>query len=218
MAINKTRAILALLSLTWYFSCAQPKHKINPEARKLNDSAVYMIFHAMQPDSAPYKNAINLLNRAIKIDSNYYIAYQNRFAYQTQSKQYSAALESAKHMLKTHPDDATILALTGCAYERAGDQISASRCYNNALSNYQKILDTMSIRNRDYCFFVTGKASALILLNKNEQSYAYLKEILQKDTNPLNKQLYEQLLADSRNDILYGKTVTASENANPLKH
>ncbi|MEO6630199.1 MAG: hypothetical protein ABIN13_00715, partial [Mucilaginibacter sp.] len=193
MAFNKIKTILALLPLTWHFSCAQPKHKINPEARKLNDSAINIVFRGIPTDSGAYKNAIGVLNRAIKIDSDYYTAYKNRFSYQSALKEYNGALESAKQMLKLHPNDPSVLTLTGEAYEWTGNKTSATLCYNNALPNYDRILDTMSVQNRSYSGLTTGKAMVLILLNKKEQSDSYIKEVLKKDTDPINKQFYEAM-------------------------
>ena len=218
MASNKIKTILALLPLVWQFSCAQPKHKINPEARKLNDSATNIVFHGIPTDSGAYKSAISLLNRAIKIDSDYYIAYKNRFSYQSALKEYNGALESAKQMLKLHPNDPSVLTLAGEAYEWTGNKTSATLCYNNALLNFHKILDTMNVQNRSYCGLATGEAMVLILLNKKQQSDDYIKEVLKKDTDPINKQFYEAISAYSRNDVLYWKTVTVSQSAGPIKH
>ncbi|MEO6976834.1 MAG: hypothetical protein ABI113_00605 [Mucilaginibacter sp.] len=218
MAFNKIKTILALLPLTWHFSCAQPKHKINPEARKLNDSAINIVFRGIPTDSGAYKNAISVLNQATNIDSDYYIAYKNRFSYQSALKQYGGALESAKHMLKLHPNDPNVLTLTGEAYEWTGDKKTATSYYEKALPNYNKLLDTMSIKNRGYSGFVISKATVLTLLNKKEQSDTYIKEVLKKDTDPINKEFYEAMSAYNRNDLLYWKTITVSENANPVKH
>src|SRR4051794_26467070 len=99
MAFNKIKTILALLPLAWYFSCAQPKHEFNPEAIKLNDSAISMGSHALPTDSTIYKNAIALLNRAIKIDSNYLTAWWTKFSYQNELKDYKGALSTAKKLL-----------------------------------------------------------------------------------------------------------------------
>ncbi|WP_073402499.1 tetratricopeptide repeat protein [Mucilaginibacter sp. OK098] len=217
MKPNQRKILSALIIIICFCSCAKPKRKINPLSIKLNDSAMQLVMH-FGTDDKSVVNGINLLDKAIRIDSNYVTAYWNKFSFQNQLKQYNEALETVKHLLKLRPNDALIIALTGLAYEKTGDTISAAKCYKNALSNYDKILDTMNLKNKSYCGLATGKAMILKLLNKNEQSDAYLKGLLQTETDPVNKQLYEESLRDSRNDVLYGKGDTVSENANPVKH
>lgn len=216
MTFNKIKTILAVLTLTWYFSCAQPKHKFNPEAIKLNDSAFRMVSHALPTDSTIYKNAIALLNRAIKIDSNYLIAWWSKFSYQNELKDYKGALSTAKKLLLLNPDNVTIISITGQAYEKAGDSLSAVKYYKNALSRYNKILDTMSAKNDAYKSMVTSKAITLILLNQQKQSHDMMQVIYEKETDSLYKSFYRDIMNYTRKDALFGKHIDASRDANPI--
>jgi len=218
MIINKIKTILGLLTLTWYFSCAQPKHKINPEARKLNDSAFNMVFHAISKDSAIYKNAIGLLDRAIKIDSNYFIAWWSKFSYQNELKDYKGALPTAKKMLTLKPNDPVAIMFTGEAYEKAGDSSSAVKYYKEALLKYNGILDTMSVKNYYYKSMETSKAIILILLNQQKQSRDMLQPIYQKETDSLYKSFYRDIMSYTRKEALLGKRIDVSQDANPIKH
>jgi tetratricopeptide (TPR) repeat protein len=212
MKPSRNSVLSALIIAVLFCSCGGPKLTVNPEARKLNDSAVFLAMNAIQNRDNALAKAIGLLDKAIQIDSDYYVAYQNRFSFQTDLKQYSAALESAKHMLKKYPNDVTILMVTGEAYERAGDKFSAILCYNKALSGYYKILDTMSVKNKNYPGFAMGKATILKLLDKKEQSDTYLKELLQNDTDAANNLFYEDILKNNKHNLLYGEGVKEIDN------
>ena len=113
MKPSRNSLLLPLITFVTFSSCGGPKLTVNPEARKLNDSAIYLVMNAIQDRDSALTKAIGLLDKAIKIDSNYHIGYHNRFIYQTELKQYAAALGSEKHTLKRHPNDVIILLITG---------------------------------------------------------------------------------------------------------
>jgi len=192
---------LALLTLTFYFSCAQPKHQINPEAKKLNDSAMYMVVHTM-PDTVTYKKAITLINRAIKLDSNYFRAYINKFSFQTQVTQYDSALVTGKRIIKLRPDAYPIWQMMGSIYEEKGDTVTAKDYYNKALTACDKMLDTMRSGNMAYKITQTDKARYLILLRKEKEGRDILKSLDTKEPEGRFKDVLKEYLSMPRQDFM----------------
>jgi len=218
MAIKKIKLLLTLLTLSFYFSCAQPKYKVNPEVKKLNNSAISMVSHSRPTDSVTYKNAIALLNRATRIDSNYVAAWWNKFSYENEIKDYRAALSTAKKLLALKPNDPVIILFTGETYEKAGDSLSAVKYYKEVLLKYNQVLDTMNVKNYNYKSVVTSKAVILILLNQQKQSRDLLQPLYQKETDSLYRSFYRDIMSYTRKEALFGKHIDVSEDAKPIKH
>lgn len=70
-------ALLILISCT---SCGQQTTKYAPDKKavELNNSAINLIRY---PSDSSYEKAIILLNQAIKIDSNFFMVYANKFSF-----------------------------------------------------------------------------------------------------------------------------------------
>ncbi|MDP9080920.1 MAG: hypothetical protein M3O71_26165 [Bacteroidota bacterium] len=220
MAFNKIKIILALLPLTYYFSCAQPKHQVNSLARKLNDSAmnIYRMSSKLL-DTGVLKHAVNLLNKATGIDSDYFTAYRNKLLFQIQLRNDEAALKTGKELLRLKPDDIEVIVITGQCYDRLGDSLSASAYYKMALPKFDKILDTMKIGTETYKTIALGKAFDLVLLNRRKESTILLNQLSAMETDTIYKNQYKEFTNFSKSDILYGpKTKVTSEDATPLKH
>ena len=61
-------------------SCAQQDksgHIVDPAAKKLNDSAVSIAMHSYE-----YSKAVDILDKATQIDSDYFGAYKNKMGFQ----------------------------------------------------------------------------------------------------------------------------------------
>jgi tetratricopeptide (TPR) repeat protein len=197
-------------------SC-EPSHsqkKINPEALKLGKMAYDSLRKAGgNPKALPY--AIDMLDKATAIDTNYFYAYQNKFLYQTELKRYSDALVTAKHLLTLRPKNVEVKDKVAVAYERAGDSLTAAKYYESALLTYNEILDTMSVKNPSYKVFEMEKATDLIMLNKPTEGYALLKKLYSDETDPY-RQIYQNYMNMTRNDFLYPKIKTDTVYANPI--
>ena len=214
MANKKIGLPLALLTLTFYFSCAHPKHQINPEAKKLNDSAMYMVVHTM-PDTVTYKKAITLINRAIKLDSNYFRAYVNKFGFQTQVAQFDSALVTGKRIIKLRPDAYPIWQMMGSIYEVKGDTVSAKDYYNKALITCDKIIDTMRSENMAYKITQTDKARYLILLRKEKEGRDIFKNLNAKEPEGPFKDVLKEYLSMPRQDFIdFGQPKDVAIEAN----
>jgi tetratricopeptide (TPR) repeat protein len=200
MTTTKHIIILLLLTLT---ACGQNsktnKHVIDPKARQLNDSAVAL---TRSFDSLDYVKAIALLDKATTIDTNFYTAYWNKLAFQSQLGQYNNALQTAKQLKRIKPNAPDFYVTTGMLYEKTGDSISAQSQYKEALIRYDKILDTMDIKNKDYDMLLMNKGVSLILVGQQTKGNDIIKKLYDKQTDVAYKEMFEMFLNKSRQEIL----------------
>lgn len=167
-------------------------------------------------DASTIENAISLLNQAIRVDSNYYKAYSNKFMFETQLQQYKNAMLTGKQMIKLRPDNVETMVSVGSACERAGDTLLSAKYYGRALLILDKVLDTMSVKNNAYKTLQIGKAIDLILLHQPQKGYGIFKNISEKETDPNLKQYFQSLLHSSRHDFLYWPSEQKVTYSTPL--
>src|SRR6476469_10445863 len=84
---------------------------IDPQARKLNDSAT--MFAMKQQD---YAKAIALLDQATQIDSNFLTSYANKLSFQLQIKQFDKALMTAYNLKRIKPNAPDYYVTIGMLY------------------------------------------------------------------------------------------------------
>ncbi len=251
--MNKFFLLLLITSLIQGLTaCGQ--HKLNPEARKLNDSAVALITnppvtsksdpsvmakiniqikdtgvkhntkpdntipHVIYTDNSPlYEKAIGLLNKAIQIDSNYFIAYLNKFNFETLLKKYKDALVAAKEMVRLGPNDSTVKFMAGKMYDETGDTVNAKIYYQDYLKFCDHKLDTMSAKNRNYKFIEEQKAFVLILLNQADKGHDILKKLYSK-SDDWEKDFYTLDMRLTRTNMLEDKklSITVGNNTTSI--
>ncbi len=175
------------------------KYKINPQAKKLNDSAIFM---SRSFDSLDIEKAISLLNKATKMDSNYYLGYWNKMSLYSTTKQYEPALISAQRMQKIKPEAPEPFVIAGILKERMGDTVFARQEFQKALQRYNAILDTMKIENKNYDITLISKAVILIFAEHEKKGNALLHELYNKQTDEQLKKLLKPFMDKSRREIL----------------
>jgi tetratricopeptide (TPR) repeat protein len=221
--------IFMLFSIKYSYSQAH----INPEARKLNDSAyrVWRDFpfptqklhkfkdgklvevpldttkdkYFTTDSAAVYKRLMSLLDQALKIDSNYWVAYWSKFSYQSQWKKHVEAVKTGEKLLKFFPNESMIKLAVAEQYDDIGDTTVAKKYYNEVLTVFNKALDTMSINNRNRSLIEWQKADVLILLHQSENVQSFLKKLYDKETDDLNKRTIKAMMNRTRAEILSGK-------------
>lgn len=203
------KTALTILFIAFLFACGKShaQKKINPEARKLNDSAVGSRFSLKynNPNQA-LEHSINLLNQAIKLDSNYFTAYWNKFAFQGDLKQYNKAILTGKQMIGLRPQNASLKFIVGETYEKMGDTITSAEYYRSSLSMLNNILDTIKVSdNKNYKSTVVNKAIVLILLNQPEKGHNILRELYAKEANESYKQMLQMFISFTKHDVMYGQ-------------
>ncbi|HEU5166634.1 MAG TPA: hypothetical protein VFU29_13885 [Chitinophagaceae bacterium] len=182
MNTPKFSILILLLTLA---ACGQKsnetkKHIVNAKAKQLNDSAMTLIRY-MKDDSS--QKAILLLDEAIKIDSNYFIAYWNKLSLQSQLKQYDKAIATGKEILKLNKSPYYNF-LIATFYYRLGDTTSANNYFKKTLTMCDTVLDTMSTKNKaTYEVVVMNKGVSLIFLGHEEEGNKILKQFYDNQTD-----------------------------------
>ncbi|HVS93975.1 MAG TPA: hypothetical protein VHE59_18195 [Mucilaginibacter sp.] len=227
-------ALYLIQSLT---ACSRHKHKYNPQAIKLNDSAIALtvdppmisnkgdtstiskiakhgnsgpltipsasdtVWCPMYNDSVLYEKAVGLLNKALQIDSNYLIAYFNKFGFQCHLTKYKDALATGKQIIRLNPNDGTIQYLVGMVFEIRGDSASAKGYYESALVLYDKKLASMDIDDKHYKSIKASKAMDLIMLGRTKEAHEIFQELYDA-ADEKYKWEYKEYLASTRSDFL----------------
>ncbi|MDB5224341.1 MAG: hypothetical protein JWN83_3008 [Chitinophagaceae bacterium] len=163
-------------------SCGQQpaKYKANPEAVRLNNQIIPLIRFTDNPDSC--RKALLLLDSATAIDSNNFLAYDNKLMFLYGLKQYDKAILTVNELLRLRPNAHDLFMMKGNLYEIIGDTISSKSNFQKALTICNSVLDTMSTTNRDYVMLTTNKAINLIMLGDLIQANKILKNLY--DTQP----------------------------------
>jgi tetratricopeptide (TPR) repeat protein len=196
--------LIILLSTVVLFSCKHSKY--DPEAIKLNNKAVAIKMNYLPGTKPGLDDAIILLDSATKIDSNYVIAYWNKFIFQNKLKRYNDALLTGKRIIKLRPKIVTYRVIEGVVYEKTGDKLTAEKYYNQGLLIYNKLLDTMNSNNKMYKQLEFEKASDLIFLHQEQKGLSIIKDLYDKETDSRLKIMYRQFMNISRENLLSFKT------------
>lgn len=162
------------------------------KAIKLNDEAMKKIIYARPPvtknDTFVITDAISLLDKAISIDSTYYLAYANKATLLSCLNRMKESLAAMKAIIRIKPDYAEGYVYIGIIYEKLGLIDSAKINYNNAHVAYcQRIVNTNLIEDKINSAFVlslvdkekgTKEMESLIENNPENETLLYWKKRL----------------------------------------
>jgi len=184
------------------YACGQQtatvkRHIADPRAKKLVDSAEILIVEQQQ-----YERAIPLLNQAIQIDSNYDQPYVYKLSYQWKLKQWDSCLKTVYSLIRIRPDNADRYGQIGLLYYYKGDSISSNKFYTEALSRYDKILDTMSSKNNQYKFLLVNKAIYLVFLDRQKEANEIFQNASDKFTDQYFKTFFASFINKSKEEVL----------------
>jgi tetratricopeptide (TPR) repeat protein len=150
--------IFSFFTLTSCY-CQTAKIIYNPKAIELNNKAVEFI-KIKKLDSA-----LIYLDKAIKIDTTYYLAYGNKCTVYCTLKDFKNALLVAEKEITVKPDLAEGWTFAGMLNDKLGDTINAVRCYKKSIElfderisnpNKQKYLKANKI-NRALSYILSGQ-------------------------------------------------------------
>lgn len=166
----------------------------NSVAIELNNKAMnditYSIFPVTSKDTLLLRKSIVLLNKAISIDTMYFLAYANKAMVLRRLNKNKEALQTLRIITKLKPDYAEGFSSLGFAYEKLGSIDSANVCYKSAIIAYNKrIQQTNNINDKLSSAFILS----LIDKEKGLQQMDYLI-----DDNPDNESIvfWKQQLFD----------------------
>ena len=173
------------------------KHLIDPKAGKLNDSALSIMEH-----SQDYNKAIALLNQAIDIDSNFYLAYWNKTNFQLELNQFDSALATAKNLDRIKPESPEYFFFTGIIYYKMGDTIFSQKYFQELENCYEKILDTMNTSNKQYRNMLMTKALNLKIIGQQQKGNEILKTLRDSEKSDFQKEMIDSMMNESKERIL----------------
>jgi len=181
MLISMKLVIYSFLISCLLFSACNSKtqeHNYNEKAKQLNDSAVTMSFQLS--DTAKVMAAIQLLNEATNIQSDYYSAYWNKLVFQSQLGLIDDAFATLKIMEQISPKNPDLKLRLGNFYEQhKKDTIQAMSKYREADLLYKSILDTINTNSLSYQSIITSYALNLKMLGKNVEADSILYSFIQ---------------------------------------
>jgi tetratricopeptide (TPR) repeat protein len=172
MTIHKLQIAFLILVLT---SCGQSsnKHEIDPAAIELNNQAMKLVPFIDNPDSS--QKAINLLDKATTIDTNYFFGYANKLMFYYQLHQFDKALLTNNKLIHLRPTAHDLYLKSGMLLTQIGDTTNAKTYFIKGLTICNSVLDTMTKTNRDFVMFTTNQAIALIMLGDTTNANKILK-------------------------------------------
>ena len=184
-------------------SCAQqvdkPVHTVDPAAKKLNDSAVSIAIHSHE-----FSKAVELLDKATQIDSNYFGAYRNKMGFQGSIKPFDAdkMIVILKSLNRLRPLDPQYYMNIGMIYYKKGDSLTSSTYFNDALSHFNSILDTIHTTTPGYDVLVMSKAYTLFFQGQEQNAHDLLQKLYETTKDSVAKEIILPALQKTRKDII----------------
>jgi tetratricopeptide (TPR) repeat protein len=181
---------------------ATSKHKVDPKAVQLSDSAFKIVRQSFFNDSNQVK-AIKLLDQATEIDSEYYRAYWNKLSLQDHLKKYDDAIRTAQHIMRIMKDNSPYFYFTvGQLYYKNNDSVMANKYFKDALNFYDKISDTITSDNHDYNSFLLSKGILLVVNNQEEKGKQLLKKAYDRESEGPQRKIIESIMTQSKRELL----------------
>lgn len=137
------RLLCLLPFLLLLSACGPETNSRGASARQLNDSAMALD----RSDSAAARKALDLLDKAVAQQPDFYVAQLNRCMVASELKDYGKALQSAQKMILLFPQNPDHYGTAGTLCERTGDTLKAREYYKMAVLLYDQALrDTLAPR------------------------------------------------------------------------
>jgi hypothetical protein len=195
--------ILIIFIFLALYSCKtnsdRSKHNIDPQAKRLLDSAIQEGSH-----NGDFQKGIFLINQSLQIDSNYFGAYNTKFGFLGMMTPYNkdTALGTLLNMIRLKPIIPEFYLYSGIIYIQKGDSLRANTYLSLAKDHLNSFLDTMSKNNTGYEVLLSDKAYTLILLGEEEKGHALVNEILKTDKNGAYDEKSLRIWSKSRREII----------------
>lgn len=156
---------------------------INRKAVGFNKEAMDIIYERgwgeEQVDSALF-----LLNKAIEIESDYYLAHSNKIMMLFKKKNFDQILITNKEMQRLSPEDPSLIVQEGLIYELKGDSISSNLAYKKGVAEYDFILKNDTTIGSGFKFVAI---QSLVVANEEEKAKSLLIQL--KGENSENEML-----------------------------
>ncbi len=193
-----------ILTILIFISCGQTEKQkdesqIDKRAIELNKKGIEL---AMTFDNDSIKKAIELFDRATKIESEYYLAYWNKLVNQNQLGQKNEAFETLKKLEELRPNNPDLKVTAGIFLALNGDSLSARQKFLEADKIYTSIIDTLTQKTDPYQTTLTNKAVNLKLLGQEAKANKILKAVKTEMTDDNLKEMIESYITMTRTELL----------------
>lgn len=168
------KSIAVIVAAAILSSCYAPEtdeYRPGRQARDLNNQAIRSM------SEKNYEQALMLVNKAIKIEPEFYTAYGNKSAILIAMKRDTDAAATLQAALQVKPDYVQAYVPLGLLEERAGKMAEAKERYNKAVELYDARLQ----KNPDDVDTSVNRAVAVYLGEDARVALLALKEILTKN-------------------------------------
>lgn len=193
MYLNVKPSIIFLTINILILGCtSKEKISFDPMAAELTDQASKLI-GSMHLDSA-----LCLLNRASRMDKDYYISYSNKVTIYCIKKNYEKALIECRMVNKYKPDLAEGWLYRGMLVEKVKKGRKAKKFYRKSIKLFAERMDAKESRNH-YLINKFYRAIALLLLGDNEQGKRELWDLKDEENYVY---LVTQLVNKERDEIM----------------
>lgn len=187
----------AVVSHGWAY---QTKHKPDPKAKALNDSAAKKYQQAMG-DRTKLQPILKLLDAAIKTDSGYYEAWNNKLSLLGQLDQFENEYKSLKTMTRLFPGTEDVQFNLGILEYKTNRSKDAIATFTGLLNHYNMLLEKNK-NNGNTRGLLYYKGIVLILLNRESEGKAILTNLFTSENNQYTKSQIGFYVNSSRQEII----------------
>jgi tetratricopeptide (TPR) repeat protein len=142
--------------------------RYRPEAVELNNKAVEILM--VYPDSA-----LDLLDKAIELDTSYYLPHSNKIQIYRSQKEYENAIKEANEIIQIRPEMGESYVMLGMLYDKTDQTDKSEAQYSKAIEIFEERIaegDKNESSNR------LSLAIALILSGQDYEGQEELKKLV----------------------------------------
>jgi len=192
----KTKQALATAFIL--FTACNNSNQQSLSVKEINDSVITLTNHYQ--DTAKFKQAINLLNEAIHLDSNHFDSYSEKLFFETAVGDFESASTTSTQLIKMKPDSADLYFQRGLFKELINDSVSSMPDFAKAVVLYKTTLDTMNKKNPYWFAYWKNSAASLILAGQGQIIHDFLK---QNCKTAFDSSIYDyEVLSKNRDELL----------------
>ena len=173
-------------------NCQEKTTTYNPKAIDLNSKAVEFM------NVQKFDSALTYLNKAIEIDTSYYVAYGNKSSVYCSLKDYKNALLETQKEIKVKPDLAEAWTFGGMLSDILRDSLTAMNYYKKSI----EIFDERITNPEKKTYLEANKrnrAISFILMGEEETGRNELKKL--KEVHP-DDEFLDELIKWTKQDYL----------------
>ena len=192
----KTKTIFAIAFIL-LVACKNSNQQ-SLSVQQINDSVITLTNHYQ--DTSRFKQAIKLLNEAIRLDSNYFDSYSKKVFFETALGDFKGASKTSNQLIKFRPDSADLYFQRGLFKELINDSLSSKPDFSKGVLLYKLTLDTMDKKNPNWFAYWKNSAVCLILAGQEQIIHDFLR---QNCKTAFDSSIYDvEILSRTRTDLL----------------